>query len=272
MTTLRAASKLRQRDTLVLPAAFPVAATAGTFSAMAKRSPASEAVRKEWERRVVAEYRSASITHHLVLWLIQIAASPDLILDGLRIVKDELAHAEFSHKTLLAAGGQMSAAIPRETLGLTRDEREPLEHSVARVCVETFCLGETVAVPLFKVLREDCDVPVARRALDRILRDEVRHRDFGWALLSHLLELGENASIRKLVERELPRMFARLRRSYSPDARVSETVPPEDRSWGLMPGARYKNVLERTVTRDYVPRFKARGFDATSAWQAAISC
>jgi hypothetical protein len=205
----------------------------------------------------------------LVLWLIQIAASPDLILDGLRIVKDELAHAELSHKTLLAAGGQMRSAIPRETLGLSRDEREPLEHSAARVCVETFCLGETVAVPLFKVLREECDVPPARRALDRILRDEVRHRDFGWALLSHLLELPEPLGIRRLVERELPRMFTRLRNSYSPDTRVSESVPQEDRRWGLMPGSRYKDVLERTVTRDYAPRFKARGFDAAAAWQAA---
>ncbi|MFT3922445.1 MAG: hypothetical protein QM778_07925 [Myxococcales bacterium] len=31
-------------------------------------------------------------------------------------------------------------------------------------------------------------MPVARTALDRILRDEVRHREFGWAPLAWLLE------------------------------------------------------------------------------------
>ncbi len=239
------------------------------FERMSKRVPASDAVRREWERRVVAEYRSASITQHLVLWLIQIAASPDLIVDGLRIVKDELAHADLSHRTLVAAGGQMTAPIPRDTLGLRRDEREPLELSVTRVCVDTFCLGETVAVPLFKVLRENCDVPVARRALDRILRDEVRHRDFGWALLTHLLELPESIGARPFVERELQSLFAKIRRSYSPAARVSDTVPAEDRRWGLMPGTRYREVLERTFTRDYAPRFRMRGFDVAEAWRAA---
>ena len=236
---------------------------------MSKRVPASDVVRREWERRVVAEYRSASITHHLVLWLIQIAASPDLILDGLRIVKDELAHADLSHRTLVAAGGQMTAPIPRDTLGLRRDEREPLELSATRVCVETFCLGETVAVPLFKVLRENCDVPVARRALDRILRDEVRHRDFGWALLTHLLELPESAGIRPFVERELQGLFGKIRRSYVPSARVSDKLPAEDSRWGLMPGTRYREILERTFTRDYKPRFKACGFDAEPPWRAA---
>jgi hypothetical protein len=236
---------------------------------MARRLPASEAVRSEWGRRVTAEYRSAAITQHLTLWLIQIAASPDLIHDGLRIVKDELAHAEMSHRTLVAAGGQITAAIPRESLGLRRRESEPLEVSVARTCVEVFCLGETVAVPLFKVLREGCTVPAARRTLDRVLRDEVRHRDFGWALLGHLLELPAAVAVRELVERELPAMFGRIRQSYAPaGGEHLVDISDEDRSWGLMPVARYRQILERAVTRDYEPRFKAHGFDARAAWDS----
>lgn len=53
-----------------------------------------------------------------------------------------------------------------------------------------FCLGETVAVRLFKRLREGATVPVARAALDRVLTDEVRHRDFGWLLLEWLTQTG----------------------------------------------------------------------------------
>lgn len=110
-------------------------------------------MRSEWARRITAEYRSAAITQHLTLWLIQIGASPDLITNGLRIVGDELAHASLSHRTLLAAGGEVTTSIARETLGFRQREGEPLELAVARTCVEVFCLGETVAVPLFKVLR-----------------------------------------------------------------------------------------------------------------------
>jgi hypothetical protein len=235
---------------------------------MARRLEASDAVRTEWGRRITAEYRSASITQHLTLWLIQIGASPDLIHDGLRIVKDELAHASMSHRTFIAAGGTSPEPIRRETLGIRHDGDQALELAVARTCVEVFCLGETVAVPLFKVLREGCTVPVARRALDRILRDEVRHRDFGWDLLDHLLEMEVAPQVRRLTELELPVMLARVKKSYVPRAGMPSVISEDDRRWGLMAPARYAEILERAVVRDYAPRFEKRGFDALAAWRA----
>lgn len=234
--------------------------------------PASEAVREEWARRVEAEYRSAAITQHLTLWLIQIAASPDLIHEGLRIVADELAHAELSHVTFAAAGGEAIAPITRESLALALRGSEPLEAAVARYGVEVFCLGETVAVPLFKVLREACVVPSARAALDRVLKDEVRHRDFGWSLLEHLVELPCEPLVRELVARELPGMFTRIRRSYAPVGGEDKTeIPSDDRAWGLMPIARYGAILERTLERDYRPRFARLGFSIDAAWEEACT-
>ena len=46
---------------------------------------ASERVRDEWRARIAAEYTSAAVTQHLVLWLIQLGAPPDLIEQGLAI-------------------------------------------------------------------------------------------------------------------------------------------------------------------------------------------
>lgn len=236
----------------------------------AKEVPPTETVVREWGRRVEAEYRSAAITQHLTLWLIQMGASPDLIHDGLRIVKDELAHAKLSHKVFAAAGGTALPPIPRETLGLSRDESEALEVSVAVTCVEVFCLGETVAVPLFKVLREECVVPSAKAALDLILRDEVRHRDFGWTLLDYLLGQPYGPTLRDVIKRVLPRSLARVRRSYAPPGseRFAE-MSSSERAWGLMPVARYGEILERTVERDYRPRFAPYGIDAVAAWAKA---
>jgi len=234
--------------------------------ARAPRPVASDRVRAEWLRRVEAEYRSAAIVQHLTLWLMQIGASPDLIHMGLRIAEDEMAHASLSHRAFVAAGGKGGPRIVRESLQLARRENDALEIDVARVCVDVFCLGETVAVPLFKELREACTVPVARKALDRVLRDEVRHRDFGWTLLPALLEMSVASSVRALVARELPVYFARIRRAYG--AGRSESLDAADRAWGLMPPARYASVLERTVERDWVPRFGRLGFDARAAWDA----
>ncbi len=239
----------------------PIALSSGGM----KRSPASERVQIEWLRRVEAEYRSAAITQHLTLWLIQIGASPDLIHDGLRIVKDELAHASLSHRTYLAAGGKGGPTLARESLALTHRATEPLESEVLRVCVEVYCLGETVAVRLFKELRERCSVPTARRALDRVLRDEVRHRDFGWALLGWLLETTRSGALRAIVQEELPASFRRIRAMYAPAGLREEPLAPGDLAWGLMPAARYAAQLEKTFDRDYIPRFAKLGIDARAA-------
>ncbi len=221
---------------------------------------ASDAVRGEWLRRVEAEYHSCAFAHHLTLWLIQIGASPDLISAGLRIAADELAHAQLSHEVYRAAGGSETPQLLRERLLLSRDDAAPVEHDVLRACVELFCLGETVAVPLFKELRQRATVPTARATLDRVLVDEVRHRDFGWSLLEWLLSTPLAPSLRPLIEAELPQMLARLCASYGRgaagvDVALELDVTAEDRAWGLMPASIYDAVLRRTFSRDFAPRF-----------------
>lgn len=231
-----------------------------------RRAVASDAVRDEWLRRVQAEYRSATLTHHLTLWLLQLGTSPDLIHDGLRIVKDELAHARLSHTTYRAAGGKHTPILDQTTLRLSRNPAEPLHLSAARAGIEVFCLGETIAVPLFKVLRESCTIPPARRALDRILRDEVRHRDFGWDLLDSFLEQPFGPDVRTLIEQELPAMFTRLRNAYGrAETKQQDRLSAEDRTWGLMPPKTYQQIFERSLKRDFVPRFQARGFSLDKA-------
>ena len=219
--------------------------------------------------RTVAEYHSAAITQHLTLWLIQIGASPDLIRMGLRVTDDELAHAEMAHAVLTAAGGTLDAPLDRETLGLTRDSSVTLEVDVTRTITEVFCLGETVAVPLFSALRRGCTVPIARDALDRVLEDEVRHRDFGWHCLTWLLtETAMGEDLRARVDVELGGMLARLFGNY---AGLRGRCTPDEIAWGLMAPPRYGIILAETLTRTYVPRFEALGIDAANAWAEAMA-
>jgi hypothetical protein len=245
------------------------------------KAAASARVTEEWLRRVEAEYRSTAIAAHLALWLVQIGASPDLVKAALRIAREELGHATLSHRVHRAAfarfarGTKGAAAagpsLDRTTLELVR-QGGPLEDDVARVCVEVFCLGETAAVRLFRELRRGCDVPVARRTLDRVLRDEVGHRDFGWTLLSWLLELpGQGPRLRTLVSTELPACFQRLRALYAPaEVEGEAALPREDARWGLMPPARYGELLRETFEKDYVRRFARLGIDAHAAWRRAV--
>jgi hypothetical protein len=223
---------------------------------------ATDRVRHEWRARIAAEYTSAAITQHLVLWLIQAGAPPDLIDAGLAIVADELVHSRMSHEVYAEAGGTDAPAITREQLGLAR-RHEQLEYDILATAVRVFCLGETVAVPLFAHLRERCTEPVARAALDRILKDEVRHRDFGWDLLDWLCASSIGDQVASVVERDLPAMLAELQASYGTG---NPTIAADDggmteaeRAWGLAPPRDYAAVLAQTLDKDYRPRFAARG-------------
>jgi hypothetical protein len=217
-------------------------------------------VRDEWRARIAAEYTSAAITQALGLWLIQAGAPPDLIDASLVIVGDELVHSRMSHEVYAAAGGTAPPALDRGQLGLARTA-QPLELDILSTAVRVFCLGETVAVPLFSHLREQATEPVARAALDRILRDEVRHRDFGWDLLDWLATVVPDVPAR--VGAGLPAMLAEVDASYGRSnpsvADDAMDMTAAERAWGLAPPREYAGILARTIEKDYVPRFAARG-------------
>jgi len=226
---------------------------------------ADGAVRGEWLRRTQAEYRSSAITAQVGLWLLQLGAPPQLIRQGLRIVNDELRHAELSHRVYRSAGGTEIAPLAREALGL-RATNAGLERDLTRAITQIYCLGETAAVRLFHRLREPCTVPVARAALDRVLRDEVRHRDFGWTTLEWLLSLPAGSSLRDEIALNLPAMIQNLVRGYGGDGGVEEEqeqertrLTPETRAWGLMTRAEYRSAIELCMKRDLRPRFAKLG-------------
>ena len=199
-------------------------------------------VQGEWARRVVAEYRSAAHTSELASWLIELGASPDLIRDALRIVGDELTHAELSAEVLSAAGGALSAPVPRESLRLARTD--PIERAVVRLTLEVFCLGETLAVPLFRRMYGGATVPVAATALRRIVADEARHRRFGWDLLDWC-RVGSTAPVVEAVlADELPGMLRRIQAAYGEG--TGEEIPPDWRAWGLIAPAEYAIDLRKT--------------------------
>lgn len=226
-----------------------------------------QSISEEWLRRVEAEYRSAAMAHHYTLWLIQVGASPDLIRDGLAIVEDEISHAELSHQVYVEAGGTDTPNLDRDSLGLTRRSDE-LYEDLLRIAVSFFCLGETAAVPLFQRMRKNCTESTAKAALDRILVDEVRHRDFGWTLLEWLLEL--SPELKPILEENLDAMLKDISESYAcapEDREISE----EQRAWGLISRAEYADVLARCVKRDYQPRFARCGIEISDAFRVVPS-
>lgn len=223
-----------------------------------KVSAALERVRHEWGRRIEAEYRSAALTQHFTLWLTQLGAPPDLLETGLRVARDELDHAALSSAVFEAAGGRQPPALRRESLALPRSSG-PLEIDLLHHGVRLYCLGETVAVRLFSTMRQGAEQPQAREALDRILRDEVVHRDFGWTFLEWMLDSAEAARYRNHLAQTLPSMLKAIREGYggheTEAPRTGAVLSPEARRWGLISQAEYAAAVASTFERDYRPLF-----------------
>lgn len=217
---------------------------------------ASDRVRREWANRVEAEYRSSALTAQLLHRLIVLGVSPDTLATAQRVVSDELAHAEISREVLLAAGGSSAQVrINRRTLELPDVSGTSLEQSTLRLCGRLFCCGETVAVPLFRALREGATVEPAAAALDRILADEAVHRAFGWDLLDELIEIG-GEPVRAAAQQWVGGWVDGLRRGY-PEG--SDACEPADRAWGLMSVHEYAIIREACIRDTILPWFARRG-------------
>jgi len=218
-----------------------------------------EAVRHVWRRRVMAEYGSAALTAELLHQLLVLGLSPDTLETCHRIVGDEMAHAELSLEVFLAAGGSSDVDIPldREGLRSHRSLDAPLEFRALATVADAFCCGETVAVPLFRAIREPTEEPAAVAALDRILRDESIHRAFGWDVLDELLErTGEEG--RRWVREHVHSYMERIRRAYRRRGGDEDVCSPTELRWGRMEPRRYGAITEECIARVITPRFEER--------------
>ena len=212
----------------------------------------------EWQRRTEAEYRSAALASQVTLWLIQVGAPPDLIRDGLQVVEDELSHSELSAQVAGAAGGGEAAPV-LDGRALTLPCPDGPLLAVALALVRFFCIGETVAVPMFRMLRAKATQPLCRDVLDVVLRDEARHRQFGWDSLDWLLD-AHQPRVGPAIAAALPTMMAEVRQAYEGSSDGSGTpMPPDAEAWGLADASAYAATVNQALVVDVAARLEARG-------------
>ena len=223
----------------------------------------TDRVRAEWRNRVLAEYTSAAHTAQVLHWTIQCGLPDEIHRIAIRIVGDELDHAQLSHQCLVAFGGEdLPTGLDVQRLALSSAAEGPLA-SLVDAIVSGFCLGETFAVPLFNAMRVHTRHPMASKVLERVLQDEAIHRGFGWDALDALLEI-DPQGVRARVKQQLPRNLAQYHGAYGdfPDV---EPLTDEERSCGLLDYERYLEIHNVTLQKVIMPWFERRGIKLRDA-------
>ena len=211
---------------------------------------------REWSNRVGAEYRSAATTARVLHGMIQCGLPRPLLDRAQRVITDELDHAALCHACLVAIGGTPDAIeLELEALTAAPSSEGPMAALVDAV-FQAFCLGESFAVPLFRMMREEASHPVACQTLDRILRDEASHRAFGWDALDALM-LMDPDGVRARVGARLPRDLRSFRAAYA-EVQAGTPLTPEERSLGMLSAQQYKHVHQVALLQDIMPRLEKR--------------
>jgi rubrerythrin len=161
-----------------------------TFDAGKYTERQRDAARLYWSRRAWTEYTGTAESPAVLLRLV---LEPDREIDA-RIfwavqTLEETRHCIASYLFAEKLGGYMSAPPkmpPKAThhRGI-RDKVLNPAISFEAFVVAHICIGETVAAKMFEERYRHTTDPVAKELIKLILRDEVRHIQFGWRYMAH---------------------------------------------------------------------------------------
>jgi hypothetical protein len=221
-------------------------------------------IQQFWQHQVTAEYASAAVTAEFAHWLIQSGASPDLIKQCLDIAQDEVDHALVCQQVVVAAGGAGHVSVQGTPLVLPRMPGDLREDLIAAL-LSFYCLGETMAVPLFGAMRKKATQNAALAAFDRIVADEPRHSAFGWLTLAWAHDAWPETQA--WIHACLPGALQRMATAYFCDEEYTPALDDTDRAWGMLPRLEYTRIFEKVVHGTYALRLAEYGVDVPALWQ-----
>lgn len=235
--------------------------------------PVRERVRAAWSARVEAEYRSMVVFGELIARFPELGLPLEVSCAASRLLQDEARHTELCARVAEAFGGHDDAVLDPRHLRLV-DDALPAHLFVARWTASMFCVGEAASVGLLGVLREGAADPCVAAVLDTLLRDEVLHDRFGWAL-ARLVFPRLTDDEREWLATDLAYAFAHYDRldagCLRPDGGEIPAAPevPEDPvAVGLGLGSRWRfaPAFYRRIDEVILPGFAALGVPAYEAW------
>jgi len=221
----------------------------------------------EWRGRMLAEYRSASLASEFLSWLLRLGFSSQTLQIAHGFVGNELDHADMSFEVYSALGGEENPAdIQEGALVIPHGFGEPCLQRIVLACLDLYCIGETLAAPLFAAMQDGAAEAGPRQVLDRIVADSENQTALGWAVLNEAMER-DTKLVTSLGKKHLPEFLARVERAWGllPEDWV-EPVGTAELRHGLIPRARYKREFYQAVAESVLPKLDGCNLPGRPSW------
>ncbi len=217
-----------------------------------------------WRNLRASEHDSVIAASLVLTDLARLGAPAALLGAAAQVLEDEVRHVEICQHVTEALGVAPQAIAPDAMRASLGDEAVGVR--CGRTLVAGFVVGESMSAAAFAEALRRAEAPLARWALEEILRDETRHGGFGveagrWVLEHH----GDPASTEALwplCVREMEHMEAIVGGPYDDDDLTAEAARRDSaglEALGVLRGSVSCAAFHRSVERWVVPRLRTLG-------------
>lgn len=228
-----------------------------------------ERARKAWAARAIAEYRSMIVFGEMIARFAEMRLPLEVTTAASRLLSDEARHTELCARAADALGGHEGAQLDPTDLSLPRDGL-PAHLFVARWTASMFCVGEAASVGILQALARHTTDPCLSVVVDTLLRDEILHDRFGWALARLVFpRLSEDE--RDWLGADLAFSLAHYDRIHAGASRkdgdpLPEAAPPSGPNLGIPTREAAARAFYERIDGVILPSLAALGVPAYEAW------
>lgn len=136
-----------------------------------------------WTVAAFQEHRTGAQCAAALRCLFECRAPIDLLAGFSRFPLDEVVHVELAARMTAELGGAIEVRHTVDDVVRDPAEGSPPLLRAAELVVKTFCVGESLSIPLLHASWQAARQPLARGVLGRIVQDEAAHGIAGWTFL-----------------------------------------------------------------------------------------
>ncbi len=220
-----------------------------------------EIARNAWAARTVAEYRSMIVFGEMIARFAEVGLPLEVTSAASRLLSDEARHTELCARVGDALGGHAGTSLHARDLRLSQDKL-PAHLFVARWTTSMFCVGESASVGILRVLLAHTKNPCIAAVLRILLRDEILHDRFGWALARLVLpRLTDDEQ--EWLAADLAQTFAHYDSAHGSSTQDEDVLPGD---LGLAPARARSEAFHRRINEVILPSLAGLGVPAYEAW------